>query len=346
MRVNRYLLIGPHLGGLTNNNAQLAGTAGSQSGIWGAVGIQVALELPLLPTILRTSFLYYSIQGLSGKSFDSYMLQFQIAIPRFDPKINYDDDENPSQGGSSKEAPSSLSASAPNAKENDQSAEPPAPPNNKATEKDADDILSKDLTDTKDLNQSKDVVAGKDIAPPPIDTTTTTTTTIPPVSPKPTTTTTLQTTTSTTTPKPEKSLKGNASRVNIILKTQLVNFGSGQSHLTKGPKNIISRVALYLIQHAHEWQWLSITGHTDNRGTGRVNLELSQARAKSVRLWLEHEGVAAAKLKSAGFGSTKPLDKSNSAVAREKNRRVELEFSGVLNPKEFQSGLFKYISQK
>ena len=57
----------------------------------------------------------------------------------------------------------------------------------------------------------------------------------------------------------------------------------------------------------------------------RDNLTLSEKRAASVRQYLiDSYKIDAARLKSAGFGSTKPVSPNDTPEGRQNNRRVEL----------------------
>lgn len=69
---------------------------------------------------------------------------------------------------------------------------------------------------------------------------------------------------------------------------------------------------------------VSIDGHTDNVGNSKANLALSKKRAESVRKYLVGKGVAAARLKTDGFGDGKPVGDNTSEGGRAQNRRVEL----------------------
>jgi outer membrane protein OmpA-like peptidoglycan-associated protein len=70
---------------------------------------------------------------------------------------------------------------------------------------------------------------------------------------------------------------------------------------------------------------LTIEGHTDNTGTAAGNQALSEKRAASVREYLiDNYQVDAARLKSAGFGATKPVSPNDTPEGRQNNRRVEL----------------------
>lgn len=67
----------------------------------------------------------------------------------------------------------------------------------------------------------------------------------------------------------------------------------------------------------------SIEGHTDNQGNRGVNQPLSERRAKAVKAWLEGKGIDESRLKTAGFGDSKPIDSNKTTEGRANNRRVE-----------------------
>jgi len=67
----------------------------------------------------------------------------------------------------------------------------------------------------------------------------------------------------------------------------------------------------------------SIEGHTDNQGGNAINQSLSESRASAVKDWLVAKGIAADRLKTKGFGDSKPLDSNTTPEGRANNRRVE-----------------------
>ena len=69
---------------------------------------------------------------------------------------------------------------------------------------------------------------------------------------------------------------------------------------------------------------LSVEGHTDNAGTPAANKTLSENRARAVMDAVVSGGIAAARLKSAGFGQERPVADNRTEEGRAKNRRVEL----------------------
>ena len=67
----------------------------------------------------------------------------------------------------------------------------------------------------------------------------------------------------------------------------------------------------------------SIEGHTDSQGNKEINQPLSERRAAAVRAWLAGKGIDEARLKTAGFGDSQPIDTNNTPEGRANNRRVE-----------------------
>lgn len=77
-----------------------------------------------------------------------------------------------------------------------------------------------------------------------------------------------------------------------------------------------------------------IEGHTDLLGIPEYNIDLSRYRAAFVERWLVEHGVAASRLESFGYGSTRPIENSRSRAASEQNRRVELHIIDPMPPAE------------
>ena len=74
----------------------------------------------------------------------------------------------------------------------------------------------------------------------------------------------------------------------------------------------------------------SVEGHTDSDGDDANNQTLSEARGKTVMNKLIEMGISANRLKSTGFGESKPIDNNSTAEGKANNRRVEfVKFSGT-----------------
>jgi OmpA-OmpF porin, OOP family len=70
-----------------------------------------------------------------------------------------------------------------------------------------------------------------------------------------------------------------------------------------------------------------IEGHTSIAGDSAFNMKLSQSRADNVKKYFESKGIDPIRLRSEGFGATKPLNNSKSGAEKALNRRVELKLS-------------------
>lgn len=69
---------------------------------------------------------------------------------------------------------------------------------------------------------------------------------------------------------------------------------------------------------------IQINGHTDNVGTPKDNLLLSNNRAKAVVGYLLQKGIAPARLVAKGFGASKPVADNKTEAGRALNRRTEM----------------------
>ena len=72
---------------------------------------------------------------------------------------------------------------------------------------------------------------------------------------------------------------------------------------------------------------VEVDGHTDNRGSAKHNLVLSQKRAESVAAYLKDHGVNN-KMSAKGFGKTAPIADNKTEAGRAENRRVTLKLAG------------------
>jgi outer membrane protein OmpA-like peptidoglycan-associated protein len=73
---------------------------------------------------------------------------------------------------------------------------------------------------------------------------------------------------------------------------------------------------------------IEISGHTDNTGSATINESLSQSRADAVVQYLTSKGIAANRLTSKGYGSSKPVATNTTDDGRQQNRRTEFEIKG------------------
>lgn len=113
----------------------------------------------------------------------------------------------------------------------------------------------------------------------------------------------------------------------IRIELKGVNFKYDSAELTETAKGILNKVSTDLIAFPVKKN-IEVRGHTSTEGTNAYNLKLSQRRSQSVVEYLKLKGVTN-KLIAKGYGEDYPLvSPDNSEAKREKNRRVELVWTG------------------
>ncbi|GAL63485.1 OmpA family protein [Algibacter lectus] len=101
-----------------------------------------------------------------------------------------------------------------------------------------------------------------------------------------------------------------------------INFDTGKSRIKADSYERINEISKMLKENPN--LKISIEGHTDNVGDELFNMKLSENRAKAILLSLVDEGIEESRLKSKGFGQTKPIGDNSSEEGKAQNRRVEL----------------------
>lgn len=101
-----------------------------------------------------------------------------------------------------------------------------------------------------------------------------------------------------------------------------IEFDTAKASIHADSLSTLDEVA-QLLQANPEIERLRIEGHTDDRGSVRLNEKLSADRAESVKRYLIEQGVAEARLEARGFGPARPIDTNTTTTGRQKNRRVE-----------------------
>lgn len=108
----------------------------------------------------------------------------------------------------------------------------------------------------------------------------------------------------------------------IVIRDVLFEFDSAR--LTTADKLRLDKIATRLKAEAPSAR-LSVTGHTDSRGSDAYNQKLSERRAHSVTDYLVESGIARSSFVSVqGAGETQPVADNNTADGRAMNRRVEI----------------------
>jgi len=103
--------------------------------------------------------------------------------------------------------------------------------------------------------------------------------------------------------------------------TLLVEFDFDKSAVRPQYHGDLERVANFL--NAYPKTTGELEGHTDSIGSDEYNMKLSQRRAESVKKYLvENFNIDAARLKTMGYGESRPVATNETDAGRQKNRRV------------------------
>ena len=113
------------------------------------------------------------------------------------------------------------------------------------------------------------------------------------------------------------------SRGMVITLSGGVLFASAKSDLLPAAQVKLNSVAEALTQQDPDSKMV-VEGHTDSQGGASYNQDLSQRRAQTVRDYLVSRGIAADRVTSQGFGSSRSVADNGSAEGRANNRRVEI----------------------
>ncbi len=106
-----------------------------------------------------------------------------------------------------------------------------------------------------------------------------------------------------------------------------VTFDVGSYSLKPEFRDTLDKIAASMNQYPNSL--IDVYGHTDSTGSDAYNQTLSENRARTVASYLSQHGVAAARIRSQGFGETMPVASNDTAEGRTKNRRVEIKIVPV-----------------
>jgi len=101
-----------------------------------------------------------------------------------------------------------------------------------------------------------------------------------------------------------------------------VMFDFDKSDIKKQFTYVLDEVA-YVLEN-NPYVTVEVQGNTDSIGKESYNQKLSERRAVAVKKYLVAKGIASHRLKTKGFGATRPIDTNLTNEGRAKNRRVEL----------------------
>jgi outer membrane protein OmpA-like peptidoglycan-associated protein len=107
----------------------------------------------------------------------------------------------------------------------------------------------------------------------------------------------------------------------VILKN--IYFETGKATLL--PESFVTLNSVVRLLENNPTLRLEISGHTDNVGSEKFNMKLSNERAKSCVSYLIKNGIAESRLEYAGYAFKFPVAPNNTSEGRAQNRRVEFK---------------------
>ena len=111
------------------------------------------------------------------------------------------------------------------------------------------------------------------------------------------------------------------SKVGSKIVLEGVVFATGSAKITDASKDVLEKAFKTL--QAYPDMIVEVRGYTDNTGSLRGNMRLSEARAKSVKSYLDNLGISANRITAKGFGPQDPIASNTTREGRRKNRRIE-----------------------
>ncbi|MCZ2477691.1 OmpA family protein [Aquirufa antheringensis] len=112
-------------------------------------------------------------------------------------------------------------------------------------------------------------------------------------------------------------VKGNTATINNLF------FDLGKATLKPESEPELKRILQVMNENKN--LVIEISGHTDNTGSDEINNKLSLERANAVKENLLKGGIDQARIKTKGYGKSKPKADNATEEGRQINRRVEIE---------------------
>ncbi len=117
----------------------------------------------------------------------------------------------------------------------------------------------------------------------------------------------------------------NAAKIGVDALAKNVLFNTNRATFKDEAKNFLDGVVKIMMEFPKAE--FDINGYTDDTGSAKYNLILSERRAIAVRDYLVSKGVATTRLTAQGFGEGNPIDTNKTKEGRANNRRVEIKIN-------------------
>jgi outer membrane protein OmpA-like peptidoglycan-associated protein len=102
-----------------------------------------------------------------------------------------------------------------------------------------------------------------------------------------------------------------------------IQFDFGKATIRKESNKVLDE-AIKVLKEYDELR-IMVSGHTDNVGDAQTNLDLSQARANSVKEYMVSKGIDGGRIDTRGAGPNEPVADNATDTGRQENRRIEFK---------------------
>lgn len=110
------------------------------------------------------------------------------------------------------------------------------------------------------------------------------------------------------------------------LSQRVIYFSYDSDDVLPEYQPVVTAHAGYLAAHAG--QTAVLEGHADERGSSEYNIALAERRARSVERSLRLQGVGGDQIQIVSYGEEKPAVAGHEESSWQRNRRVEIVYSG------------------
>ena len=108
--------------------------------------------------------------------------------------------------------------------------------------------------------------------------------------------------------------------------TLQINFATDSVDIAPQYEEQIESIARFLRKHSN--LTITLEGHTDNTGSAKYNLRLSQKRAEVIAFYLSNKfAIESHRITAIGFGDSKPIATNATPQGQHQNRRVEAKLT-------------------
>src|SRR5215470_5494558 len=107
----------------------------------------------------------------------------------------------------------------------------------------------------------------------------------------------------------------------LVLSDDAVKFPVNKHELSQEAEDKLKDFAERL-KSENKNVYLEIQGHTDSTGSKDYNIQLGEARAETVRRFLNKQGIALNRMSTISYGASEPVESNKTKEGRSKNRRV------------------------